>query len=101
MLPQLVQHPLNGLGVLFALVLNVDKDVIEIHYHKNVKLFGQDLVDITLKRSRYIGQSKRHDLVLEMTIAGLEGCLLFITFPDPHFVVGIGQIELGEMSSPT
>ncbi len=101
MLPQLVQHPSNGLDVLFALVFSVDKDVIKIYYHENVELLGQDLVDVTLKRGRSVGQSERHDLVLEIAIAGLEGRLLFITFPDPHSMVGIGQIELVEMSSPT
>ncbi len=101
MLLQLVQHPSNGLYVLFALVLGLDEDVIEVHYHKNVKLLDQDLVDITLKHDRRVGQSKRHDLIFEMTIAGPEGHLSFITFPDSYLMVGIDQIELGEMSSPT
>ncbi len=87
--------------MLFALALSVDEDVIEIHYYEDVKLFGQDLVDVTLKRGRCINQSEKHDLVLEMVVAGSEGRLPFITFPDPYSMVGIGQIELGELSSPT
>ncbi len=87
--------------MLFALAFSVDEDVIEIHYHKNVKFFGQDLVDVTLKRGRCVGQSERHDLVLEMAIAGTEGRLPFIAFFDPHLMVGIGQIELDETLSPT
>ncbi len=101
MLPQLVQHLSNGLYVLFAFVLCVDEDVIEVHYDKNVKLLCQDLVDVTLKRSRRVDQSKRHDLIFEVTIAGPEGRFPFIAFPDPHLMVGIGQIELGETSSST
>ncbi len=101
MLPQLVQHPSNGLDVLFVLILSVDEDVIEIHYHENVEFLDQDLVDVTLKRGWCVGQSERHNLVLEMTIAGSEGRLPFIAFPNPHSMIGIGQIELGEMSSPT
>ncbi len=97
----MVQHPSNSLDVLSALILSIDEDVIEIHYHKNVELLGQDLVDITLKRGRCVGQSERHDLVLEMAIAGPEGHFSFIAFFDPHLMVGIGQIELGETSSPT
>ncbi len=97
----MVQHLSNGLYVLFAFVLGVDKDVIEVHYDKNVKLLCLDLVDVTLKRGRCIGKSKRHDLIFEVTIVGPEGCFLFIAFPDPHSIVGIGQIELGETSSPT
>ncbi len=101
MLPQLVQHPSNGLDVLFALILSVDEDVIEVHNHNDVEFLYQDLINITLKRGRCVGQSKRHDLVLEMTIAGSEGRFSFIALSDPHLMVGIGQIELGETSSPT
>ncbi len=49
MLPHLVQHPTNGLDVLFAFVLGVDEDVIEVHYDKNVELLCKDLVDTALK----------------------------------------------------
>ncbi len=87
--------------MLLAFTFGIDEDVIEVHYHENVELFYQDLIDITLKHDQYIGQSKRHDLVFKVAIAGLEGRLLFVAFLDPHSMVGIGQIELGEMSSPT
>ncbi len=87
--------------MLFALALSVNEDVIEIHYHKNVELLGQDLIYVILKRGRCIGQSERHDLVLEMAIAGPESRLPFIVFPDPYSMVGISQIKLGETSSPT
>ncbi len=87
--------------MLFAFAFSVDKDVIEIHYYEDIELLGQDLIDVTLKRSRCVGQSERHDLVLEMAVADPEGRLPFVAFPDPHSMVGIGQIELGETSSPT
>ncbi len=70
--------------MLFALTLSVDEDVIEIHYYKDVELLGQNLIDVTLKRGRCIGQSKRHDLVLEMAVAGPESRLSFVAFPDTH-----------------
>ncbi len=88
------------MDVLFALALSVDENVIEIHYYEDVELLGQDLVDVTLKRGRYISQSEWHDLVLEMAVADPESRLLFVAFPDPHSMVGIGQIELDEPSSP-
>ncbi len=87
--------------MLFALALSVDENIIEIYYYEDVELLGQDLVDVTLKRGRCIDQSKRYDLVLEMAVAGPEGRLLFVAFPDPHSMVGVGQIKLGETSSPT
>ncbi len=87
--------------MLFALALSVNGDVIEIYYYKDVELLNQDLFDITLKRGQCVGQSERHDLVLEMAVVGPEGRLPFIAFPDPHSMVGICQIELGETSSST
>ncbi len=101
MLPQLIQHLLNVLYVLFVLVLSVDEDVIKIDYHENVKLLYQDLVDIVLKHDRCIGQSKRYDLIFKVTIAGPESHLQFIVFLNLYLMVGISQIKLGEMSSPT
>ncbi len=72
-----------------------------IHYYKNVKLLCQDLVDIALEYGRCIGQSKRYHLVLEMAIADPEGRLTFVSFFNPHLMVGIGLIALGETLSLT
>ncbi len=87
--------------MLFAFAFDIDEDVIEVHYHKNIELLCQDLIDIVLKHGQCVGQSKSHNLVLKVAIASPEGRLLFIAFPNPHSMISIGQIELGEMSSPT
>ncbi len=87
--------------MLFVFAFGVDEDVIKIHDYENIELLCQDLVDIALEHARYVGQSKRDDLVLKVVIACPEGRLPFIAFLDPHSMVGIGQIELDEMSSPT
>ncbi len=76
--------------MLFALALNVNEDVIEVHYDKNVELLCQDLIDITLECGQYIGQSKGHHLILKIAIVCHESCLLFVAFPDPHSMVSIG-----------
>ena len=76
--------------MLFALALSIDEDIIKVQYHKNVEFFCQDLVDIALKRGWCIGQSKRYDLVLEVAIASSESRLPFVSFLDPHLIVGIG-----------
>ncbi len=70
--------------MLISLALSVDEKVIEVYDNKNVKLFCQDLIDITLKYDRYISQAKRYYLVFEVTIIGLKGYLLFIVFLYPH-----------------
>ena len=80
--------------MLFAFAFGVNKDVIEVHYHKNVKFFYQNLVDITLEYGQCIGQSKRYHLILKMAIASLQSRFPFITFPNLYSMVGVGQIEL-------
>ena len=90
MLLQLLQHSLNSLYVLFAFAFGIDKDIIKVHYYKNIELFYQNLIDVALERGRYVYQSKRHYLVLKIAIADLEGCLSLIVFSDPHFMVDIG-----------
>ncbi len=81
--------------MLLVFVFCIDEDVIKIHYHKNVELLCYDHVDIVLKRGRRVGQSKRHDLILKVAIAGPEGRFLFIVFSDPHLMIDISQITLG------
>ncbi len=87
--------------MLLAFAFNIDENIIKVYYHKNVELLHQDLIDIALEYSRYIDQSKKHDLVFEVTIVDLEGRLPFIAFSDLYSMVDIGQLELGEMPNPT
>ncbi len=86
--------------MLFAFSLDLDEDVIKVHYHKHVELLCHNLVNVTLEHNRCIGQSKRHDPIFEMTIAGPENRLPFIALPDPHSMVSICRGQLGETSSP-
>ncbi len=85
--------------MFFAFAFSVDKNVIKIHYYSNVKLLCQDLIDIALEWGRGIDQSKKHYLILEMAIASPESCFLFVAFSDPHLMIDISQIKLGETSS--
>ena len=96
MLLELLQQLSNGLYMFFALTLSVDKNVIEVYYHKNVKLLFQDLVNIALECSRCIVQSKRHYLVLEIAVTGPESFFLFIAFLDLHMMIEIDQVELSK-----
>lgn len=86
--------------MLFSLVLNVKKDVIEVYNNKDIELFYQDLFDVTLKYDWcIIGQTKKYYLVLEVVVSGSEGRLPIIVFFNPHLMVDICQIKLDEMSS--
>ena len=92
---------IKRLPYVFSLVFDIDEDVIKIYYYKDIKLFRQKLVDIVLKYSWYIGQSKKYHMVLKIAIASLENCLLFIFFSNLHLIVNISQIKLSKMLSPT
>ena len=75
--------------MLFSFAFTVDEDLIEIHYHKDVKFVRQNLVNVALERGQYIGQSKRYYLVLKVAIASFESYLPFIAFLDLHSIVSI------------
>ncbi len=87
--------------MLLAFAFGIDKDVTKVHYHKNMELLCQNFIDIALECGRYVGQSKKYHLFLDMAITGPESRLPFIAFLDPHLMVGICQIELGKRSGPT
>ena len=77
--------------MFFALALDIDEDVIKVHYHENIKLFCQDLVDLaSLESSQCVSQSEGHNLVFKVAIAGFQSRLLFVALPNPHLIVGIG-----------
>ncbi len=79
----------------------MDEDIIKVYYYKTIDVLCQNLIDVALERGRRIDQSKRHHLVLKMAIVGFEGYFSFIAFSELHLIVGMGQIKLGKMLSPT
>lgn len=44
--------------MVFSLAFNVDQNVIQIYYYRDIKLFRQDLVDVALKYSWCVDQAK-------------------------------------------
>ncbi len=83
----------------FSFIFSINENVIQVYNNEDIELFYQNLVNIALISGWYIGQAKRHYLILEIAIMGPKGHLLFITFSDPHSMIGISEIELGETSS--
>ena len=49
MFPQFVQRLADNINVSLACIFGVDQNVIQVNDHKNVKFFGQDLIDIILE----------------------------------------------------
>ena len=98
---QLLENPSNGIDVSLAWVLGVDEDVIKVNNDKDIKFLGQDLVNIAPKASRYIGQPKRHYLVLEIAVSSPESRLLFIALFYSRPMVSICEVKLGELFCST
>lgn len=72
-----------------SLTLNVDENVIKIYYYKNVEFLYQDFINIALKRSLCIGQTKRYYLVLKVAVIYLKSRLPFIAFSYSYSMIGI------------
>ena len=51
---QFVQQAANSIDMSLASIFGIDQDVIQVNNHKNVKFFGQDLIDIILEASCYV-----------------------------------------------
>ena len=53
-LPELFQHSSYGCDMSISVIISVDKDVIQVHYDKDVNLLSKDLVDISLEACRHV-----------------------------------------------
>ena len=49
MLLELVQNPTYGLNVRLVWFLGINQDVIQIYNNKNIQLFSQNNVDVSVK----------------------------------------------------
>lgn len=48
-LSELIKDPAYGFYVWLAWIFGINQNVIQIHNEKNIKLFGKNLIDVTLK----------------------------------------------------
>ena len=92
--PKDFQNPSNGFDMTLPWIFGIDKNIIQINNEKDIELLSQDFIDIALEASWHVGQTKRHYLILKMTVSSLKSRLLFVTFFDPHLVMGTNQIQL-------
>ena len=81
--------------------LRYRSDVVQIYDNEDIQLLREDLIDIALKDGRSIRKSERHNLILEVAVSGPEIGLLFVAFANPHPIIGICQIQLGETLGTT
>lgn len=80
-----------------SVIISIDKNIIQIYNTKNIKLLSKYLVNISLKACRYIYQSKKYYLVLEMAISSLKYYLLFIIFANSYLMIFISKVKLDKL----
>lgn len=83
----------------FFFVFNIDKDIVKVYNNKNIKLFCQNLIDISFKYGWYINQSQRHYLVSKIAITGSKSSFLFIIFLDLYLMISIDKVKLDKTLS--
>ena len=83
-----------------AWIFDIDQYIIQVYDNKNIQLFSQNLVNVSLEGSRSIRKAKRHNLVFKVSVFGLENYLSVITFTNLYLIIGIDKIQLGESLYP-
>ena len=75
--------------MVLALVLSINEDIIQIYNNINIEIFGQDLIDVSLKAGRNIQKAKKYYLILKVAITSLKGRFLLIAFFYSYLVVSV------------
>lgn len=75
-------------------MLDVNKNIIQIYYNKNIKLFQTNIINLVLKNCQYKDQIKKHYLILKITIFCLERYFIFNFFENSHLIINIIKIKL-------
>ena len=90
---------MHRFDIFFLFVLRVNKNIIQIHNDKVIKLFHKNLIDIALDYCQSIGQSKKHYLILKIVVSGPESSFPLISFANSYPVINTGEVELSKLPS--
>ncbi len=83
---------------MFGEVLGEDQDVVKVDHDLSFgNKIAEDVVHHLLEHCGQIGESKEHNGGFEEAPIGMEGHLLFVSFPDSDVVVSPMNVELGEV----
>lgn len=89
---ELIMDPAYSLHVQLNKVFGINQDVFQIYDDKNIKFFNNNFIGTALEAGRSIKKSKRHDLILKLTVLSLKSHLLFIVFTNSHLVRKTSQV---------
>jgi hypothetical protein len=72
----------SDLSPLLFFIIGVNEDVVQVYKDADVEQVRKDVIHKSLKCSRSIGKSERHDTPFEGAVSGSECCFPFVTFSD-------------------
>jgi len=79
-------------------MVGVDQNVIQVKEDANIKGDSKNVVHESLEGGWRVGKSKRPNTPFKGTIMGSVCSFPFITFTDPHKMVGMLEVDVGEQS---
>jgi hypothetical protein len=83
------------LNVLFK-GIGEDQDIVEVDNAELINEFAENMVDVGLESAGCAMETKRHDQVFELSIAGSESGFVFFARGDPDEIESVSKIQLGE-----
>ncbi len=92
---------LRNVVAMVGQVPGVNKDVVDIDYHRAVEELPEHLVHKLLEDRGGVGKAIRHNKVFIVAGWSNECRLLLIALPDPNEVVCTAQVQLREDAGPT
>ena len=78
----------------------IDENIIQVDHADAVYKAAKYPIDVSLERSRGIGQPKRQDQILKVPITRAKRSLLLILLCNRDPVVGILKVKLREVGRP-
>lgn len=75
----------NPMVIFYMTLINIfyiNQNIIKVYNNKTIKFFYYDFINIALKASKYIENTKKHNLVFEIATLYLNICFLLILFLD-------------------
>jgi hypothetical protein len=85
---------------VFRPCLAVDEDVIKENKHRLAQIGAEDVVHEGLKGRQSVGEAKRHDQELIVSLVCPEHRLLDISWVHAHLVVARAQVDLVKKWAP-
>ena len=80
-------------------IIGVDPNVVQINENADIQEIGENMIHKMLKSGRGIGKSEGHNAPLKRAISSAEHGFPFVTFTDPDKMIGMLEIDFGEVTS--